>query len=89
MTNILSALANLADEPIVSTENEKHLQDIINITRTSEFTSLALTEEKLDELTECLMGQEIFAKEIPGITKGLELVSSIVLPDEEDEEEYI
>jgi len=90
MTNIIADLAMLADEPIVSDENERTLKEITAITKTAEFEPMELDDEKLDELIDCLREQEEFAKEIPTITQGLQRVPSIVLPsDDEDEEEYI
>lgn len=89
MTSIIEDLAGLADEPIISDENENTLRTITGIVKTSAFELLELDETKLDELIQGLKDSEEFSKEIPSITEGLEIVPSIVLADEDEEEEYI
>jgi len=52
--NIVDDLIEMQDEPIVSEENEGLLQQIIAITKTSEFLPMNLTEEKLDDYNQAI-----------------------------------
>lgn len=86
--SIIQKIYELPDEPIISQENEEILEKIISITRTSQFAEMNLSEEKLDELVQCLVEQENFSANIPNICNGLSNASSILIV-EEDEEDYI
>lgn len=87
MRTILTDLISLPDEPIISDADELVLRKIVGITRTSEFEDFNLNDERLDSLTESLHQQEEFAKEIPGIVKGLDNAKSIIIVTEDEEDE--
>ena len=87
--SIIDDLISMADEPIITEENDEIMERLIIIERTSEFEPMGLTEEKLDELVESLGNQENFASEITSLSQGLERVQSIVLEVDNDEEDYI
>jgi len=85
--NIIDDLIGMQDEPIVSEENETLLAQITSITRTSEFAPMELDDERLDGLIECLGNQENFANEVNHLAEGLERVKSIIIKDDNDEDE--
>jgi len=87
--NLIQDLVNLPDEPIVSDENESILKNITAIKKTSEFEPMDLNDERLDELIECLKEQEDFAHNIEEISKELGRVPSIIMHDDDEEDDYI
>lgn len=87
--NVIEKLIDLPDEPIISDENEDILQKITSITRTAQFKELNLTEEKLDELVECVEEQEGFAGVVESIISSLERAPSIRIEEEIDEIDFI
>ena len=87
--NIIDDLILMEDEPIITEENDALLSSITNIERTSEFEAMGLTEEKLDELVQCLGNQESFASELQTIAEELEKIKSIMIELNDEDEDYI
>ena len=80
--NILQDLSSLENEPLISDENEQLFQDMLNLERTSDFTAMNLSEEKLDELYSCLEEQETYLGVIADIPYNLQEVPSITVIDD-------
>ena len=81
--SIVGDLSKLRDEPIMSRQNERIFKRIIGIKRTSEFATLNLSEEKLDELYESLERQENFIERSEEITRGLEDATAITITEDD------
>ena len=80
-TDIIQDILGLNDEPLISRENDKLFNEILRITRTSDFTLMNLSEDKLDELYSMLVAQEDFVDEVSNVPRNLSDTPSIILID--------